>query len=73
MIAAPQAVATSTSSASRSSTSKSIGYDGWMTIEAFGGALPDLAAATRVWRDFFPSTEQVYTEGIALIKESLAS
>ncbi len=52
---------------------KSIGYDGWMTIEAFGGALPDLAAATRVWRDFFPSTEQVYTEGIALIKESLAS
>ncbi len=52
---------------------KSIGYDGWMTIEAFGGALPDLAAATRVWRDFFPSTEQVYTEGIALIKEALAS
>ena len=52
---------------------KSIGYDGWMTIEAFGGALPDLAAATRVWRDFFPSTEQVYTEGIALIKDALAS
>jgi D-psicose/D-tagatose/L-ribulose 3-epimerase len=43
---------------------KKIGYDGWMTIEAFGSALPDLAAATRVWRDFFPSTEQVYTEGI---------
>jgi D-psicose/D-tagatose/L-ribulose 3-epimerase len=48
-----------------------IGYNGWMTIEAFGGALPDLAAATRVWRDFFPSTEQVYTEGIALIKKAL--
>lgn len=51
---------------------KKIGYDGWMTIEAFGGALPDLAAATRVWRDFFPSTEQVYTEGIALIKKALS-
>jgi D-psicose/D-tagatose/L-ribulose 3-epimerase len=51
---------------------KKIGYNGWMTIEAFGGALPDLAAATRVWRDFFPSTEQVYTEGIALIKKALA-
>ncbi len=51
---------------------KKIGYDGWMTIEAFGSALPDLAAATRVWRDFFPSTEQVYLEGIALIKKALA-
>ena len=50
----------------------SIGYDGWMTIEAFGGALPDLAAATRVWRDFFPSTQQVYEEGIALIRKALA-
>ena len=49
-----------------------IGYDGWMTIEAFGGALPDLAAATRVWRDFFPTTEQVYEEGIALTKKALA-
>ncbi len=52
---------------------KSLGYDGWLTIEAFGSALPDLAAATRVWRDFFPSTEQVYTEGIALIREAWAS
>lgn len=49
---------------------KSLGYDGWMTIEAFGGALPDLAAATRVWRDFFSSPEEVYTEGYALIKKS---
>lgn len=52
---------------------KSLGYDGWLTIEAFGGALPDLAAATRVWRDFFPSTEQVYSEGISLIREAWAS
>lgn len=50
---------------------KSIGYDGWMTIEAFGGSLPDLAAATRVWRDFFPSPEQVYTEGYQLIRSTL--
>lgn len=52
---------------------KKIGYDGWMTIEAFGGALPDLAAATRVWRDFFPSTEQVYLEGIEVIRKALAA
>mgnify|MGYP003314909822 CR=1 FL=1 len=28
---------------------KNSDYDGWLTIEAFGRALPDLAAATRVW------------------------
>ncbi len=48
---------------------KAAGYDGWLTIEAFGRALPDLAAATRVWRDFFPSREEVYLEGIKLLKE----
>jgi D-psicose/D-tagatose/L-ribulose 3-epimerase len=46
------------------------GYDGWLTIEAFGRALPDLAAATRVWRDFFPSRDEVYTEGIRFIRET---
>jgi len=48
---------------------KAIRYDGWLTIEAFGRALPDLAAATRVWRDFFPNPEQVYKEGIGLIEK----
>jgi D-psicose/D-tagatose/L-ribulose 3-epimerase len=52
---------------------KDINYDGWMTIEAFGRALPDLAAATKVWRDFFPNKEEVYTEGLKLIKETWAA
>jgi D-psicose/D-tagatose/L-ribulose 3-epimerase len=39
-----------------------------MVVEAFGRALPDLAAATRVWRDFFPSTEEVYTEALKLVR-----
>jgi D-psicose/D-tagatose/L-ribulose 3-epimerase len=39
------------------------GYDGWYVIEAFGRALPGIAEATRVWRDFFPSTEEVYEFG----------
>ena len=47
---------------------KSIGYDGWLTIEAFGHALPDIAAATKVWRPLFESNEQVYSEGINLIR-----
>jgi D-psicose/D-tagatose/L-ribulose 3-epimerase len=49
-------------------TLKEVNYDGWLTIEAFGRALPDLAAATRIWRDLFPSAEDVYTKGIAFIK-----
>ena len=43
---------------------KNINYDRWLCIEAFGRSLPDLAAATRVWRDFFSSEEAVYKEGI---------
>ena len=46
-----------------------VGYDGWLTIEAFGKALPELAAATRVWRDFFASPEEVYTEGYRYIRD----
>lgn len=51
-------------------TAKAKGYDRWLTIEAFGRALPDLAAATRVWRDFFPSKEEVYEKGYQLIRET---
>jgi D-psicose/D-tagatose/L-ribulose 3-epimerase len=49
---------------------KALGYDGWLTIEAFGRGVPDLAAATRVWRDFFASEEEVYTEGYDLIRRT---
>jgi D-psicose/D-tagatose/L-ribulose 3-epimerase len=50
-------------------TLRDVSYDGWLVIEAFGRALPALAAATRVWRDLFPSAEEVYTQGIRFIKE----
>ena len=47
---------------------KKIRYDGWLTIESFGRLLPDLAAATKIWRDLFPSPEEVYTEGFKFMK-----
>jgi D-psicose/D-tagatose/L-ribulose 3-epimerase len=50
-------------------TLRQIGYDGWLVIEAFGRALPALAAATRVWRDLFPRPEQVYQQGLAFIRK----
>ena len=49
---------------------KSGGYDGWCTIESFGRALPDLAAATKVWRDFFPSRDEVYRFGHDFLRET---
>jgi D-psicose/D-tagatose/L-ribulose 3-epimerase len=50
---------------------KQIRYDGWVTIEAFGRAMPELAAATKVWRDLFPSPEEVYTKGLAFVKANV--
>lgn len=50
---------------------KASGYDGWLTIEAFGRALKDLAAATKVWRDFAESPQAVYREGYAHIRRHL--
>jgi D-psicose/D-tagatose/L-ribulose 3-epimerase len=49
---------------------RELDYRGWLTIEAFGRAVPELAAATRVWRDFFPDPAQVYTEGYHYIRNA---
>jgi D-psicose/D-tagatose/L-ribulose 3-epimerase len=51
---------------------KTVNYDGWLTIEAFGRGLADLAAATKVWRDFFPDPKQVYEEGFKVIRDGWA-
>ncbi|MBO6900291.1 MAG: sugar phosphate isomerase/epimerase [Rhizobiaceae bacterium] len=48
---------------------KASGYDDWLTIEAFGRGLPDLAAATKVWRDFAESPEAVYRDGYRHIRQ----
>ena len=45
------------------------GYDDWLTIEAFGRGLPDLAAATKVWRDFSKTPEEVYRDGFRHIRD----
>jgi D-psicose/D-tagatose/L-ribulose 3-epimerase len=49
---------------------KTSGYDGWLTIEAFGRALPELAEPTRVWRDFFKQPDDVVTEGYRFIRDT---
>ncbi|MBI2825428.1 MAG: sugar phosphate isomerase/epimerase [Planctomycetia bacterium] len=44
------------------------GYDGWLMIEAFGLALPALAAATKIWRRMFTTEEQLAAEGLEFMK-----
>jgi D-psicose/D-tagatose/L-ribulose 3-epimerase len=51
---------------------RAIGYDGWLTVESFGDALPNLAAATKIWRPLFDSQDQVATEGLAFMKRKVA-
>lgn len=51
---------------------KEIGYDGWLVIEAFGLALPELAAATKIWRRMFSDELQLAKEGLAFMKKQLA-
>lgn len=49
-------------------TLKEVGYDGWFVVEAFGLALPDLAAATKIWRRMFPTEEHLATKALEFMK-----
>ncbi len=53
-------------------TIKEIGYDGWLTIEAFSTIIPEFANAINVWRDYSPSKE-IYTEGLKFIKKGIGA
>lgn len=50
-----------------------IRYDGWLMIEAFGLALPELAAATKIWRRMYPSEEYLAVNGLKFMKSRMAS
>lgn len=49
---------------------KETGFSGYLTIEAFGTALPALVAATRVWRDLFPDAMGLCRDGLAFMKKN---
>ncbi len=53
-------------------TLKETGYDGWLMIEAFGLALPELVAATKIWRRMYQSEEQLARDGLAFMKAEYA-
>jgi D-psicose/D-tagatose/L-ribulose 3-epimerase len=49
-----------------------VGYDGWLMIEAFGLALPELVAATKIWRRMYDTELQLAQDGLNFMKEQVA-
>ena len=47
-----------------------VGYDGWLTVEAFGHFLPNLAAATRIWRPLFDSEEELARDAFTFVNQT---
>ncbi len=47
-------------------------YDGWLMIEAFGLALPELVAATKIWRRMYDTEFQLAQDGLAFMKNQVA-
>lgn len=47
------------------------GYDGWLVIEAFGLALPEIAAATKIWRRMYKDEIALATEGLNFMKSEI--
>ncbi len=53
-------------------TLKEHNYDGAIVIESFGSGLPELAAATRVWRDLTGDPLVLAREGLNFVKSKFA-
>jgi D-psicose/D-tagatose/L-ribulose 3-epimerase len=53
-------------------TLKEVGYDGWMTVEAFGLALPEISAATKIWRRMYESEDQLTRDALTFMKSEIA-
>lgn len=48
---------------------KDVRYKGWLVIEAFGLALPELAAATKIWRRMYPNELYLAKQGLEFMKQ----
>ncbi|MBD3265841.1 TIM barrel protein [bacterium] len=50
-------------------TLKANKYNRWLTIEAFGDAVPEVAAATCIWREMFTNQEELCRKGLDFIQK----
>jgi D-psicose/D-tagatose/L-ribulose 3-epimerase len=48
-------------------------YDGWLVVEAFGLALPAIAAATKIWRRMYDSEEQLARDALEFMRNETGS
>ena len=48
-----------------------VGYDSWLVVEAFGLALPEIAAATKIWRRMYESEEKLASDALAFMKQEV--
>ena len=51
---------------------RTLGYDGWITIESFGFALGDLSAAAAIWRDIEASPDAIAFDGVRFLSGKIA-
>ena len=49
-----------------------IGYNSFLVVEAFGMALPKLAAATKIWRRMYDTELQLATDALTFMKAEVA-
>ena len=47
---------------------KEMGYDQRLTIESFNSTIPELAAATAIWRDLAPKSDDIAFEGTKFLR-----
>ncbi len=45
-----------------------LGYDSWTVIESFGSGIPEIAAATSIWRDLAATPDDIAFEGVKFLK-----
>lgn len=51
---------------------RDIGYDRWLTIESFNSNIPQLSAATAIWRDLAPKMDDIAFQGSANLRQAWA-
>lgn len=52
---------------------RDIGYDSLLTIESFGFALGEIAAAASIWRDLAPTPDEIAFTGVQFLKKNVAA
>jgi len=49
-----------------------VGYEGWLTVEAFGRSLPEIAAATKIWRKMYESEMQLAEDALTFMRAEVS-